>query len=283
MISSIILCGGKNTRLSSYKKKITKPLIKYKGKTLLEYHLINLEKLNLKKNFINTFKKKRKFNNFKKKKRLNFEIIDEKKLRGTAGVIISNLNNFTDEIMVLYGDNFINFDVKKFIIYNFVNGDHGVGSEYHMMIASFSMAYHTNRIFLLTGKWQFSGNMDYTYWFKKITNYDEKNISDIDSFSEQCYNGLEDSLNTSKFIKIGPGLSYTFIHDKYGHPPEKYKDKSIIWWKGKLLNYLMRPNNNLLKIIDNEKSRMGLKSNFIALQVRHSSSWIYNRKNIPLS
>ena len=24
---------------------------------------------------------------------------------------------------------------KKFIVYNFVNGDHGVGSEYHMMIA----------------------------------------------------------------------------------------------------------------------------------------------------
>tara|TARA_B110000483_G_scaffold217020_1_gene269076 strand:+ start:877 stop:1560 length:684 start_codon:yes stop_codon:yes gene_type:complete len=122
MISSIILCGGKNTRLSSYKKKITKPLIKYKGKTLLEYHLINLEKLDVKKNFINTFKKKRIFNNFKKKKGLNFEIIDEKKLRGTAGVIISNLNNFTDEIMVLYGDNFINFDVKKFYNY-FINND----------------------------------------------------------------------------------------------------------------------------------------------------------------
>ena len=41
----------------------------------------------------------------------------KKKLKGTAGVVISNLNLFTDEILVLYGDNYLNFDIRKFYSY----------------------------------------------------------------------------------------------------------------------------------------------------------------------
>ena len=41
----------------------------------------------------------------------------EKKLKGTAGVIISNLHLFTDEILVLYGDNYLNFDARSFYSY----------------------------------------------------------------------------------------------------------------------------------------------------------------------
>ena len=117
MISSLVLCGGKNTRLLSIKKNITKPLLIYKGKTLLEHHLINLNKLKVKSNFINTFKKKKIFEDLKKNKKLNFQIIEEKKLKGTAGVVISNLNLFTDEILVLYGDNYLNFNIRKFYNY----------------------------------------------------------------------------------------------------------------------------------------------------------------------
>ena len=85
MISSIILCGGKNSRLINYKKKkIIKPLIKYRGQTLIEHHLSNLKKIKVKKNFINTFKNKNAFNNLKKRKKLNFNIINERKLKGTA-------------------------------------------------------------------------------------------------------------------------------------------------------------------------------------------------------
>ena len=61
MISSLVLCGGKNTRLLTIKKNITKPLLMYKGKTLLEHHLINLNKLKVKFNFVNTFQKKKIF------------------------------------------------------------------------------------------------------------------------------------------------------------------------------------------------------------------------------
>lgn len=117
MISSLILCGGKNTRLLSVKKSIIKPLLFYKDKSLLEHHLINLNKLKVKFNFVNTFKKKKIFQNLKKNRRLNFQIIEEKKLKGTAGVVISNLKLFTDEILVLYGDNYLSFDIRKFYRY----------------------------------------------------------------------------------------------------------------------------------------------------------------------
>ena len=52
----------------NYQKNITKPLLMYKGKTLLEHHLINLNKLKVKFNFVNTFKKKKIFENLKKNK-----------------------------------------------------------------------------------------------------------------------------------------------------------------------------------------------------------------------
>ena len=58
MLSSIILCGGRNTRLNSVGKNITKPLLYYKNKSLLEHHLINSDKLNTKSNYINTFQKR---------------------------------------------------------------------------------------------------------------------------------------------------------------------------------------------------------------------------------
>ena len=117
MISSLVLCGGKNTRLLTVKKSIIKPLLIYKGKTLLEHHFMNLNKLKVKFNFVNIFKKKQVFENLKKNKKLNFQIIEEKKLKGTAGVLISNLNLFNDEILVLYGDNYLNLDIRNFYKY----------------------------------------------------------------------------------------------------------------------------------------------------------------------
>ena len=122
MITSIILCAGKNSRLANHRNKIVKPLIKFKGKTLLEHHLDNTKKLKNNKNFINVYKNQKLFYKLKKEKKLTFQIIKEKKLLGTAGVVISNLTNFTDVLLILYGDNYLNFDIKKFYRY-FINND----------------------------------------------------------------------------------------------------------------------------------------------------------------
>ena len=62
MYTSIILCGGKNSRLKNSNKKIIKPLIVYKKKTLLEYHLKTLNKIKIRNKFINNYKNKILFN-----------------------------------------------------------------------------------------------------------------------------------------------------------------------------------------------------------------------------
>jgi NDP-sugar pyrophosphorylase family protein len=115
MLSIIILCGGKNSRIQSYNKKIIKPLIIYKKLTLLEHHLQKIKKIKNKNVFINLHANVKKFTNLQKKKKLNFNIIHEKTILGTAGVVISNIKKFDDNILVLYGDNYINYDIKKFI------------------------------------------------------------------------------------------------------------------------------------------------------------------------
>lgn len=122
MISVFILCGGKNSRIKKYNKNIIKPLIVYKKKTLLEHHLNNIKriKLNTKKNvFINVGKHYLKYKKLIKKKKLSLIIIKEKKLLGTAGVIISNIKKFEDSILILYGDNYLNVDINRYVDFFF--------------------------------------------------------------------------------------------------------------------------------------------------------------------
>ena len=114
MYSAIVLCGGKNSRLKNLKKKIVKPLILYKKKTLLEHHLNMLELIKINDIFINTYKNEKLFKTLKKRKKLNFKIINENFLKGTAGVVFSNYDKFQDNILVLYGDNFLKIDIKRF-------------------------------------------------------------------------------------------------------------------------------------------------------------------------
>jgi mannose-1-phosphate guanylyltransferase/phosphomannomutase len=119
MLSVIILCGGKNSRIQKYNKKIIKPLIVYKKLTLLEHHLQKIQEIKKKNVFINLHKNIKKFTTLKKKKKLNFNIIYEKSILGTGGVVISNIKKFNNDILVLYGDNYINYNIKNFI--NFFN------------------------------------------------------------------------------------------------------------------------------------------------------------------
>jgi NDP-sugar pyrophosphorylase family protein len=122
MISVFILCGGKNSRIKKYNKNIIKPLIVYKKKTLLEHHVSRIKKveLDLSKNiFINVGNNYLKFKKLIKKKNISIKIIREKKTLGTAGVIISNIEKFNDNILIFYGDNYLNVNIKRFIDFFF--------------------------------------------------------------------------------------------------------------------------------------------------------------------
>lgn len=159
---------------------------------------------------------------------------------------------------------------KKYIVYKFCNGDHGIGSEFHMMIPSLSMAFHTGRAFTVQGNWIFAGNNPFSYWFKPTQN--QPNMKTAQKY--------RDNIDSIDVITIDPMTSYTTINEKYGQPPDKYQHKGIIWWKGQLLGFLMQPNQRLLKAIHNA---IDIPQPFIGLQIRHSNNWTSKtRKNIPL-
>lgn len=67
MLSVLLLCGGKNSRIQKYNKKIVKPLIKFRKKTLLEHNLKLVSKLNIvDKIYINVSKNFKRFDIFTK-------------------------------------------------------------------------------------------------------------------------------------------------------------------------------------------------------------------------
>jgi mannose-1-phosphate guanylyltransferase len=113
MLSVLLLCGGKNSRIQKYKKQIVKPLIKFRKKTLLEHNLNLISKLNITtKIYINVSKD---FKRFQKLKKINkFTIIREKKIQGTAGVLLQNIEKFNNEILIIYADNYLDISIKKF-------------------------------------------------------------------------------------------------------------------------------------------------------------------------
>lgn len=164
----------------------------------------------------------------------------------------------------------------KYIVYQFCNGDHGIGSEFHMMVPSLSMAVHTNRAFVVQGPWIFAGNQSFSYWFKPLV------VSSTTPFTHTTKSIDPHSLASAKVIEIDPMTSYTTVNELYGHPPEKYADQyTIMQWKGQLLNFLMQPNQRLLKAIQEQQSP---PKPFIGLQIRHSCNWTSKtRQNIPLS
>ena len=118
-MKAVILAAGKGTRLREITHSIPKPMVKYKGKPLLEYNLLLCEKYGIKEVFINThhlaeiitsyFGNGEKFN-------LKINYSYENNLLGTAGA----LNNFKEYLenepfFVLYGDNVSNYPMNKLI------------------------------------------------------------------------------------------------------------------------------------------------------------------------
>jgi ADP-glucose pyrophosphorylase len=113
MLTVLMLCGGKNSRIQKYNKKIIKPLIKFGSKTILEHNLDLISKLkDIDKIYINVSKNIRRFQIVKNKNK--FIIIKEKKIQGTAGVLLRNIKKFNDDILIVYADNYLIIDIKKF-------------------------------------------------------------------------------------------------------------------------------------------------------------------------
>jgi len=112
----IIFVGGKGSRLGKITKKIPKPLIKFHGKSFLDYQLNNLKKLKPNKIILlcgyktNFFVKKYANKNFDN---IKLVCIKEKKLLGTGGSLENSKKYIINNTLLCNGDTFFDYDFTK--------------------------------------------------------------------------------------------------------------------------------------------------------------------------
>lgn len=122
-MKAVILAAGKGERLKEITKSIPKPMIKFKGKPILEHNIDLCKTYGIKEIFINTSHLAEKIMDYfgdGSKFGVSIKYTYEKKLLGTSGA----LNNFKNDLIqepffVIYGDNYSEFNLvslkKKFL------------------------------------------------------------------------------------------------------------------------------------------------------------------------
>tara|TARA_S200000501_G_C20861838_1_gene760156 strand:- start:909 stop:1619 length:711 start_codon:yes stop_codon:yes gene_type:complete len=117
-MKALILAAGRGERLKPITNKTPKCLVKIKGIPLLEVILKKIEKTKIKEIFINTcYLEDRVLDFFSQYKgNLKVSFLREKKLKGTGGTLINNLNLFTgQDLLVLHADNYFSESLKSFL------------------------------------------------------------------------------------------------------------------------------------------------------------------------
>ncbi len=129
-MKAILLAAGKGTRLRPLTEKTPKVLIPINGKPIMEYHVEQLAFAGIKSIFINLHYLPQKIkNHFQSGRKWGIEIeySYEPEILGTSGAVKNLKKNMGKEpFLVIYGDNFLNIDYKKFIKYSEANG--GIGN-----------------------------------------------------------------------------------------------------------------------------------------------------------
>lgn len=121
----VILCGGRGTRIKKFRKKVPKPLIKIKNKTILQRIIKIYANQGFKNFLILTGYKNASFNNFFVKGNLNIKFINTGIDTGTAERLYK-IRRFikNEDFFLTYGDtigdfklaNVIKIKNKKFLI-----------------------------------------------------------------------------------------------------------------------------------------------------------------------
>lgn len=117
-MKAILLAAGFGTRLRPLTLSTPKCLVEIKGKPLLKYWFENLTRAGINEIFINTHYLSQKVDNYilNSEYRKNVKIVYEKILLGTSKTIITNLNYFLkDDLIVIHSDNFCKQELKELI------------------------------------------------------------------------------------------------------------------------------------------------------------------------
>tara|TARA_B100000035_G_scaffold72540_1_gene59877 strand:- start:6701 stop:8005 length:1305 start_codon:yes stop_codon:yes gene_type:complete len=114
---AVILAGGRGERLSKLYKNTPKCLVKLYGKPILQYQLEILEREKFSEVIILTHhlsEKIEKFISSYNSNSLSIRVIKEDKPLGTAGSLISNLEELQKQFCLVYGDLIFDINFEKF-------------------------------------------------------------------------------------------------------------------------------------------------------------------------
>lgn len=120
-MKAIVLAAGIGKRLRPLTEKIPKVMIEIKNKPVLEYNLLNLKKCKTRNVYINLHYKPETIRNYfsdGRKFGLKIRYSLEEKLLGSAGAVKKIAGNFRRSFLVVYGDNFTDFNLRELIIFH---------------------------------------------------------------------------------------------------------------------------------------------------------------------
>ena len=112
-MQTLLLCGGEGTRLHPLTKKIPKPLVKIKNKTIIDYIIEHLHKSGLREFLIcSGYKSNLISRHFGKYKSIDAKIINSGKV-DILQRILDCKRMIGNDFMICYGDTIANVNIKK--------------------------------------------------------------------------------------------------------------------------------------------------------------------------
>ena len=114
---AVILCGGLGTRLGDLVADVPKPMVEVGGKPLLVHSLTRLREAGITDVVLAAGYKadviRRYFETHPQG--LSIRVFDEPRPLGTAGCVRDLLPHLADRVLVVYGDVFIDFDLREIL------------------------------------------------------------------------------------------------------------------------------------------------------------------------
>ena len=112
-MQTLLLCGGEGTRLHPLTKKIPKPLVKIKNKTIIDHIIEHLHKSGLREFLIcSGYKSNLMSRHFKKYKSIDAKIINSGKV-DILQRILDCKSMIGNDFMICYGDTIANVNIKN--------------------------------------------------------------------------------------------------------------------------------------------------------------------------
>ncbi|XP_012256247.2 alpha-(1,6)-fucosyltransferase [Athalia rosae] len=146
----------------------------------------------------------------------------------------------------------------------------GFGCQVHHVAYCFLVAYGTERTLILKSKgWRYQKD-GWESVFKPVSD----TCLSASGVSHANWPG-----DSSKQVLSLPIVDNVYPKPKYQPPGvpadlaprlEKLHGHPIVWWVGQVLKYLLRPQENLQKVLDYSKEKMGFKSPVVGVHVRRT-------------